>query len=213
MKLTRWGWCASLGIVGFLALACAAAQGWLFGLDHAVMDWVAAQRDCEVIRAAAALSVLGAGETSLLLTGVAAAIWLARRRFHAAAGLLLLYISLPVEIFLKFALIQPGPGEPYAIPESCEWYRPLLFMETPNSFPSGYAIRVTYFLALVAIGLLATRATGSRAVLLALSSVMLTGLLASRLVVSWHWPSDLVAGALLGFGLAAATQAVAASDK
>src|SRR5207248_2790544 len=92
MNLTRWGWCAALAVLGFLALTIAVAQGWLFGLDHAAMDWVAAQRDCAEIQTAATLSILGAGEVSLLLSGVAGAVWLARRRFRAAFALLLLYV-------------------------------------------------------------------------------------------------------------------------
>jgi membrane-associated phospholipid phosphatase len=74
---------------------------------------------------------------------------------------------------------------------------------------------VTYFLVLGAIlllgagGALAPWRPYWRYALAGGVSAVLVVLLGSRLVLSWHWPSDVVAGALLGVALAALTWAVA----
>lgn len=204
-------WWAALGVgaaAGFVGLAGAVSQGWLLPLDQAVLASVAAQRDCGSLRVAAALSVLGAGEVSLLLTAAGAGICLWRRQPRAAAALFLLYLSIPIELALKHLLAQPLPGQQFPIPAGCEWYHPALSVLTPNSFPSGYAIRVTYFVVLLAAWLAGRgRPTGVKAAVALLAG--LVPLLASRLVLSWHWPSDLLAGALLGTALAALTWRVA----
>lgn len=210
-----------LGTLGFLVVTLAAAGGALLPADETALGWIAARRDCASMGLATALSVVGAGEVSLLLTAVLAAACLSRRQPRAALALLLLYVSLPIELGLKHALAQPLPGVLYPIPGACEWYHPALSVVTPHSYPSGYAIRVTYFFALAAAWLVCQRPRAAStdahvslrcwAVPLALAS-LLALLLASRLVLSWHWPSDLIGGALLGLALAAATILVAKID-
>lgn len=209
-----WGAAAGLG---FLAQTLAVRAGWLLPADRAVVGAVAAWRDCGSIGLAAALSLIGAGEVSLVLTGLIGAGLLLQRRPRAAASLLLLYLSLPIELGLKLALAQPLVASFYPIPAACEWYHPALTALTPYSYPSGYAIRVTYFFVLAGLWLLRRSPDGASMLTrwlprgrpaVALLGALLLLLLASRLVLSWHWPSDLVAGALLGAALAAATLVV-----
>lgn len=211
-RATSWR-IAALAGVGFGALGLAVAARWLLPLDEAFLRAVVARRDCETVRLAAALSVVGAGEVSLLLTAAGMALCLLRRRPRAAAALTLLYVSLPIEVGLKLWLSQPPPGALYPVPAACEWYRPALAVATPHSFPSGYAIRVTYFAALAGAWLLCgplwARSVAVRVgVGLGLGAATAT-LVASRTVLSWHWPSDLLGGALLGIALAALSWAVA----
>jgi hypothetical protein len=209
-----WALAAGAAALGFLLLAFAVGQGWLLPLDRAALSWIAAQRDCASITWAAGLSVVGAGEVSLAMTATAAAVCLLRRRPRAAASLLLVYVSIPIELALKYIVAQPLPGALYPIPSACEWYFPALTVRTPHSFPSGYAIRVTYFAALVAMLLAAGdgRILGidrwARRAAAASVGVLGVGLVASRTVLSWHWPSDLLAGALLGLALAATSWGV-----
>ena len=215
--------------VGMLAIAFAAAfavltmavgLGWVLPLDLAITAWVAAHRDCATIARAAALSVVGAGEVSLLFTALGIVLCLRARRPCAAASLLLLYLSLPIELGLKLWLPQPLPGALYPIPPDCEWYRPALSALTPHSYPSGYAIRVTYFVVLVGVLLLradgpvafASRARLSRVAVPVVLGLVLFLLVGSRLLLSWHWLSDLVGGALLGVALAGASLRVASAD-
>lgn len=214
IRATSWR-IAILAGVGFGALGLAVAARWLLPLDEAVLRAVATRRDCDTVRLAAALSLVGAGEVSLLLTAAGMALCLLRRRPRAAAALTLLYLSLPVEVGLKLWLPQPPPGTLYPVPPACEWYRPALSVATPHSFPSGYAIRVTYFAALAGVwllrGPLRARAAAVRAGAGLGLGTAAAALVASRTVVSWHWPSDLLGGALLGTALAALSWALARS--
>jgi len=209
----RWTRLAIGAAVGFAVVTLAVQQGWLLPTEQAAMGWVAATRDCATIGLAARLSIFGVGETSIFLTAVAAAVCLAVRQPRAAAALLLVYASLPIELALKHWLAEPLPGLLYVIPAACVphagAYIPAIGLETPHPYPSGYAIRVTYVLALAAL-LLAVRWRAAGRVLAAGCALALVGLLASRVVLSWHWPSDMVGGALLGLALAAATGAVIA---
>jgi membrane-associated phospholipid phosphatase len=209
----RWTRLAIGAAVGFALVTLAVQQAWLLPTEQAAMAWVAATRDCATIGLAARLSIFGVGETSIFLTAVAAAACLALRQPRAAAALLLVYASLPIELALKHWLVEPLPGLLYRIPVACEPYAgayiPAIGLETPHPYPSGYAIRVTYFLALAALLLAGRRRPAGRAVA-GLCAVVLLGLLASRVVLSWHWPSDVIGGALLGLALAAATCAVTA---
>ena len=208
----------TLGGLGFLLVTLAAAGGALLPVDETVLGWIAARRDCASMGVATALSVIGAGEVSLLISALLAAACLLRRQRRAAAALLLLYLSLPMELALKHLLVQPLPGLLYPIPGACEWYHPTLSVATPHSYPSGYAIRVTYFFVLAALWLAWRRPARASAeppaplrrwgVPVALGAILAL-LLASRLVLSWHWPSDLIGGALLGLALAAGTLLVA----
>ena len=201
----------------FAVLTIAVGLGWVLPLDLALAAWMAAHRDCATIARAAALSVVGAGEVSLLFTALGMVLCLRARHPRAAASLLLLYLSLPIELGLKLWLPQPLPGTLYPIPPDCEWYRPALSALTPHSYPSGYAIRVTYFVVLIAALLL--RADGAvtfapsvrlgRAAVPVVLGLLLLVLVGSRLLLSWHWLSDLVGGALLGVALAGATLRVA----
>ncbi|HLH21079.1 MAG TPA: phosphatase PAP2 family protein [Chloroflexota bacterium] len=200
--------------LGFLVITLATAHGWLLPVDEPMLRWIAAHRDCGDVALATGLSFAGAGEVSLLLTALLAAVCLVRRRSRAAAALLLLYLSVPIELGLKLTLAQPLPGVLFPIPGACEWYHPTISVLTPHSYPSGYAIRVTYFFVLAAAWLLHRQAANSahvpqarlraRLIMLLLAGVLAL-LLASRLVLSWHWPTDLLGGALLGGALATAT--------
>src|SRR4051812_13960196 len=104
----RTSWLVFVGAsLGFVAITLATASGGLLPADETVLAWVAARRDCSGIAIATALSFIGAGEVSLLLTALLAAGCLVRRAPRAAAALLLLYVSLPIELGLKHLLAQP----------------------------------------------------------------------------------------------------------
>ena len=120
-----------------------------------------------------------------------------RRRGHGAAALapLLLAGTVVVELTLKLTTGHASPG-----PETSRAFIQLVpTLETPSSFPSGHAARLTFLAAFLA--LLSSR-RGAR-----LAAVAFVGFtLVARVYIGDHWPSDVLGGLALGtlFGVLAA---------
>lgn len=130
---------------------------------------------------------------------VAGALALAlHRRGHGTAALapLLIAGTVLVELGLKLTTGHAPPG-----PELSRSFIQLVpTLETPSSFPSGHAARLTFLSAFAA--LLASR----RVVTLAAAAFVALTLVA-RVYIGNHWPTDVIGGAALGlaFALPAAT--------
>lgn len=132
-----------------------------------------------------AVSVLG---MSVLTLGWAVPLWLARRRREAIDLLVLLAVAEALVFVLKVAFAVPRPtiGTILAVP---------LDDVSDPAFPSGHATRafaVALFLSL------RTRDWRWGAPLFAYAALVAV----SRVYVGVHWPSDVLAGALLGLAWA-----------
>jgi membrane-associated phospholipid phosphatase len=76
--------------------------------------------------------------------------------------------------------------------------QPLLGVAVGHTFPSGYTARLSFFTALLCMWLWARVPPGRRWVVIG-PLLVLAGLLAlTRLVLVWHWPSDVLGGMALG---------------
>jgi membrane-associated phospholipid phosphatase len=209
-------------VAGFLLIALAATLGWLRPFDRAIARLAYVDAPCPIRQASNAVSIAFAGELSLLWGGIGAAALTWRRRPLLAALLLgLLFATVAIEVGCKHLLDQPSPGafvatlarRPCAPPaspgpggavQSAHAALPsaaagrAAYVEL-SSLPSGYACRAAFF------GLIAAAALGARWPRLAgparWSMLALAAALGStRVVIAWHWPSDIVAGLLLGWG-------------
>lgn len=153
-------------------------------------------------------SVLFAAELSLLyaLALGALCVW-ARRPLAGAWIVFLLLAGVGVEIAFKYFFTQPAPSTFFAglLRASCgppgPGY-PLTIVPTPSSLPSGYSIRAAYFCLLLAALAGARWPTLRWPAGLALGALAVI-LGASRVTVGWHWPTDVLAGLLLGAAAAA----------
>ena len=125
---------------------------------------------------------------------VAGALALAlHRRGHGTAALapLLIAGTVLVELGLKLTTGHAPPG-----PELSRSFIQLVpTLETPSSFPSGHAARLTFLSAFAA--LLASR----RVVTLAAAAFVALTLVA-RVYIGNHWPTDVIGGAALGLAFA-----------
>ncbi len=125
---------------------------------------------------------------------VAGALALAlHRRGHGTAALapLLIAGTVLVELGLKLTTGHVPPG-----PELSRSFIHLVpTLETPSSFPSGHAARLTFLSAFAA--LLASR----RVVTLAAAAFVALTLVA-RVYIGDHWPTDVIGGAALGLAFA-----------
>jgi len=125
---------------------------------------------------------------------VAGALALAlHRRGHGSGALapLLIAGTVLVELGLKLTTGHAPPG-----PELSRSFIQLVpTLETPSSFPSGHAARLTFLSAFAA--LLASR----RVVTLAAAAFVALTLVA-RVYIGDHWPTDVIGGAALGLAFA-----------
>jgi membrane-associated phospholipid phosphatase len=143
-------------------------------------------------------SVVFAAELSLLYAlGLAFVCLRARRPLAGFWIVFLLLAGVGIEITFKYYFQQPAPSAFFATIGRAACAEPgigypLTVVPTPSSLPSGYSIRAAYFCLLVAALI------GGRWPSLGLLGLVALAAAASRVTVGWHWPSDVIAGVLLG---------------
>jgi undecaprenyl-diphosphatase len=137
------------------------------------------------------LSSLGTWPVALLVLG-----WLAdggRRLFwrHAVALLLVLMVGLALNNGIKRAFDRRRPVAVFGVEQGQEEYVRLVARQAPrtNSFPSGHSAA-----AFCSLTYLALHRPGYRFLAFTLAALIAY----SRVYVGMHFPSDCVAGALLG---------------
>lgn len=183
---------AFAALSGFALVATTVAMGWTAGLDDAVLALVAANRGPSGGGVALAITALGApGLVALVVIVSGAQFWTVGRRPASAACVLSPGLAGLIEGMLKHIFGRPRPAGS------------IIVLPLSSSFPSGHAA-VTAAL-YVTLGLLvadlqpnpaARRAT----IVTALVVPVLTA--ASRVYLGVHYFSDVVAGLLLGLGVA-----------
>jgi len=163
----------------------------LSGLDEEVFRVLNMAGSSTVLDAVMiAISVLG---TTYALVILASIIWLKRRRELAFDCLVLLAIVSILVFLLKYAVDR---ARPFEVLDDVDFASiSLLSSASDPSMPSGHASKTFAIAALVAL----SRHKKAGALLLALAcAVALT-----RIYLGLHWPSDVLAGAVLGVSLGA----------
>jgi len=187
----------------FVVLVAFVATGLHHALDRAIATPIWQDAPCWAQQASAWASVLFAAELSLLYALALGALCLFSGRPLAGVWIVVVLLAgVAIELAFKVYFEQPAPSEFFATlsrplcREPGPGY-PLTIVSTPSSLPSGYSIRAAYF-CLLAAALVGARWPSLRRpawVGLTLLAILFG---ASRVVVSWHWPSDIIAGLLLG---------------
>ena len=160
--------------------------GALTGVDPAVLDLIQVPRASWLDLAASVITLFGQTEVvGTIALGIAIVRLRNRRRDWWVP--LLVAVVVGIELVLKLTVPQtPPPGE---LSRSI----PLLpFVEAPTafSFPSGHVARIAFL-----VGALRWPA--------GLGAVVILGMAITRVYLAEHWPSDVVGGWLLGYGIAA----------
>jgi undecaprenyl-diphosphatase len=153
-----------------------------------------------------AFTVLGAGWTALLLVPL---IWSARTRRFGIALALAIAIQATLVVALKAAFGRVRPWLAFGLPAP-------IGQPHDGSFPSGHAAGSFCVAAFLAVVLPAVwRSSPRRAYLVALLGLLVAACIAlSRVYLGAHFPSDVLAGALLGalVGAALAKQSLSSNS-
>lgn len=190
-----------IGMLGFGGLAALVLSGAVDGFDHVVLSWFRVPGDLSqpafsawLVDPMSDLTALG-GYTVLALLTLATALYYAAKKEFLTAGIVAAAIGssglLTHVLKQGFARVRPDLVDH-------------LTHSTHSSFPSGHALQAT--VAYLLIGALIASAQPSRSLrsLAFGSAILLTVLVGvSRVYLGVHWPSDVLAGWLLGAAWAA----------
>jgi undecaprenyl-diphosphatase len=184
---------AMLGTWGFVELAQYVRAGGTQRFDDAVLTWLGAHRIPWIERSLLEITALGTGLVVLMVVAVAA-LFLALTEHRYSAFLLLFATAGGIALngVLKLVFHRPRP-------QIIAWGMHV----TTSSFPSGHAMSAMIVYATIAF--LAARLEKRRwerwlTLIVASGIIMLIAL--SRLYLGVHYPSDVVAGLIIGLAWA-----------
>lgn len=185
---------ALLGVWAFATLAASVMRGATLRFDDAVLLWMNAHASRTLTTAALEVTALGSTTVVWLVVLMASAfLWTSRHRY----SVLLLWVAVmgggALNLVLKDAFQRPRPA-------LFEWRTSYA---GHSSFPSGHAMTamvlywtLAYLIARLEAGTLLRRTTWAVAAVV----VLLVGL--SRVYLGVHYPSDVLAGFVIGFAWA-----------
>ena len=182
----------AVAVVGFAGVSeDVVRHNGLSTTDPSRLQLVIDHRSAALERLAKVLSAVGS-VPALLLFGAAfaALLWWTRRPLIVAVGpLLALGVAGVAAEVLKVTVGRARPDEAFR-----------LVAETAPSFPSGHSTDTAAFFltAAILLAVLVARGWLTRGVLIGGAGLAAASVATSRLVLGVHWPSDVLAGLLLG---------------
>lgn len=194
-------WSTLWPLLGALAIGVLVALGLTRDADRALVASVQSVQDCRLVDLSNWVAIPLSGELTLLYCAILSVLL-----FRGGAGIWsltpwLVVASVPFEYASKLLVPQAHvPDLTWPPSAGCPVSYALTDVPTPGTFPSGHAIRTAYFAVLSA---LYARSRMSNWALWWLAIVAIAVVMAwARLYRSAHWPSDVLAGTLLGVSLA-----------
>jgi undecaprenyl-diphosphatase len=197
------------GLGAFLVVGAivAALATWAFGefaetvmggqtqaFDEALLRWVGAHHTPTLDSVMLEITSLGTGSTVMMIVGVAA-LFLALTRHRYSAALLLAATAGGgfLNIVLKHYFERPRP-------HVFAWGTNAL----SSSFPSGHAMTATIVYTTVAyLAARLQRRVWERALTMIVAALLILAISASRVYLGVHYPSDVVAGMIIGIAWSA----------
>lgn len=179
---------AALVVLAAVGVAALTIPSGPLGVDSAWSEWMTDLRSPTLDDIALVFNAIGHGIVRALTLIAVGAVLLWLRRWHALVAFAVVEAAAPaLSTLLKFAVDRPRPPLARISPSGA-------------SFPSGHAVYAAA--TCVALVVLFTR-PGLRRRLWWLAAAAVTAAMAwSRTYLQVHWLSDVVAGAMLGAGVA-----------
>ena len=187
---------ASVAIAGTYAFARYAGHvrsGSTQAFDDAVLRWIADHRSPGLEPIMLEITFLGTGTVVTAIVAVAALfLWLTRHKFSAALLLIATVGGIALNNLLKVGFARPRP-------QVFEWGSHALTW----SFPSGHAMSAAVVYGTVAYLAARLQKKGwHRAITLFVALVLIVLIAATRLYLGVHYPSDVLAGIIIGLAWA-----------
>jgi undecaprenyl-diphosphatase len=181
------------GLYIFVEFASHVSSGATQVFDDRVLQWIARQRSPGLDKVMLEITFLGTGTVVLVAVAVSGMfLWLSNHRYSA----LLLFISTSGGILLNH-LLKAGFSRPR--PQIVEWGTTVV----SSSFPSGHAMSsaVVYGTVAYLAGRLQRRRL-HRVITMLLAGLLIVLISVSRLYLGVHYPSDVLAGVIIGLAWA-----------
>lgn len=184
---------ALLGTWAFAEFAGRVASGGTQVFDTAVLRWIGPRRDPTLDALMLEITSLGTASVVTMVVGVAALfLWLNKHK-HSA---ILLFVSTFGGVILN-NLLKLGFSRPR--PDIIPWGAKATFY----SFPSGHAMSATVVYSTVAyLAARLQRTHAARASIMFIAAIIIFIICGSRVYLGVHYPSDVVAGVIVGLAWA-----------
>jgi undecaprenyl-diphosphatase len=184
---------AIAGTLAFAELGEHVREGGTQAFDVAVLEWLGRHHTALLTSAAVELTYLGTGTVVFMIVGVAALfLWHTEHKHSARLLLAAVAGNILLNGALKLVFQRPRP-------EVFDWQT----VAVSSSFPSGHAMSATVCYGTVAY--LVARLQKhhwSRALTLTGAVILILLICATRLYLGVHYPSDVLAGILVGLAWA-----------
>ena len=191
--LVAGGVIAVVGTYAFAKLAELVRHGYTQPFDESVLRWMERHQTPLVERLMVEVTMLGTWIVVLSIVGVAALfLWLTRHKYSATLLLVATAGGIGLNNILKVGFSRPRP-------QIFEWGTTV----SSSSFPSGHAMSAT--VVYITVAYLAARLQKThfaRLATLAVAGFVVASICFSRLYLGVHYPSDVVAGVIIGLSWA-----------
>ncbi|MEX2179748.1 MAG: phosphatase PAP2 family protein [Gemmatimonadaceae bacterium] len=181
------------GTYAFALFAGHVSSGATQAFDESVLRWISEHRSPRLEPIMLEITLLGTGSVALMMVAVSGMfLWLSNHKYSAA----LLLVATTGGILLN-NLLKVGFGRPR--PQLFDWGVEVVSW----SFPSGHAMSAAVVYGTVAyLAARLQRRVLHRAVTLTIAGILIVLISISRLYLGVHYPSDVLAGVIIGLAWA-----------